>query len=262
MVALLLLPLAGFLIGALVALLGGGGGIFYVALLTAGFGMPLEIAVPTSLATIVPTTLIAAYAHHRRGHVHWPIGRWMAGGGVIGALLGAWLTTVIPEPVARKGFALFLLVMGFFMLRARWRRRHVHAAPAREPAPHSPRSTPGRDALAAGFGLLGGVMAGLLGISGTPPILAGLQLLGLRAAEIAGTSVFVLLVLALAGFAGHLHLGHVDWLRVVLLGVGTTAGAFIAPHLLGLIDERRMERLFTPVFLSMVLGFGVYLLIA
>jgi len=42
------------------------------------------------------------------------------------------------------------------------------------------------------FGLLGGLMSGMLGVSGTPPILAGLYSMGLSSLEVVGTSVMVL----------------------------------------------------------------------
>ncbi len=51
-----LLPFLGFLIGLLVTLIGGGGGIFYVLILTLGYNISMPMAVSTSLATIIPTT--------------------------------------------------------------------------------------------------------------------------------------------------------------------------------------------------------------
>jgi len=64
-----LLPFIGFLIGLLVTLIGGGGGIFYVLLLTIFYKVDMPTAVSTSLATIIPTTFVASISHHRSGNL-------------------------------------------------------------------------------------------------------------------------------------------------------------------------------------------------
>ena len=80
--------------------------------------------------------------------------------------------------------------------------------------------------------LLGGILSGLVGISGGGPIVAGLAILGCGALEVAGTSVLVLLGVSATGFISHLGLGHVDWQLVGLLVIGTVSGAFIGPIVL------------------------------
>ncbi len=57
---LIFLPLIGFLIGLMVTTLGGGGGGLYVPVLTLFFGVPIQVAVATSLATVLPTTAVGA----------------------------------------------------------------------------------------------------------------------------------------------------------------------------------------------------------
>jgi uncharacterized membrane protein YfcA len=66
--SLILLPLFGFIIGLLVTALGGGGGSLYVPILTL-FGVTPQVAVATSLATVLPTTAAGAYSHHRMGNI-------------------------------------------------------------------------------------------------------------------------------------------------------------------------------------------------
>jgi uncharacterized protein len=88
--------LAGFAAG----LLGVGGGIVLVPVLefALGFaGVPPEwrmhMAVATSSATIIPTAISSARAHHARGAVDWALVRSWGPGMVIGALLGALLAS-------------------------------------------------------------------------------------------------------------------------------------------------------------------------
>jgi len=64
--------LAGLVAGGLAAMLGIGGGIVYVPALVTVFGFAQHEAQATSLAVIVPTTVVAAWVHSRAGRVDWP----------------------------------------------------------------------------------------------------------------------------------------------------------------------------------------------
>jgi hypothetical protein len=66
-----LLPVLGFTIGLLVSMLGGGGGFFYVPALTLLYNLSTQLAVSTSLASIIPTTAIASLSHKRSGNLEW-----------------------------------------------------------------------------------------------------------------------------------------------------------------------------------------------
>ncbi|MGD2082436.1 MAG: TSUP family transporter, partial [Chromatiales bacterium] len=82
----------GALAGILAGLLGVGGGLIIVPALIWAFraqgvddAIVVHLAVGTSLATIVPTSLSAVYAHHRRGAVLWDLVARLAPGMVLGA---------------------------------------------------------------------------------------------------------------------------------------------------------------------------------
>ena len=117
-------PALGLLSGFLAVLLGIGGGLVIVPALMLIFSyqglQPSEIshaAVATSLATVIFTSVIAAYSHHRRGAVDWSILRKMAPGLLGGALLGAMLATSLPGKTLRIFFGFFTFAaaiqMGF-----------------------------------------------------------------------------------------------------------------------------------------------------
>ena len=80
---LILLLLIGFCIGFFVTTLGGGGGGLYVPVLIL-YGVTPQVAVATSLATILPTTAVSAYSHHRMGNVDVRTGLILGIGGIIG----------------------------------------------------------------------------------------------------------------------------------------------------------------------------------
>jgi uncharacterized membrane protein YfcA len=110
---------------------------------------------------------------------------------------------------------------------------------------------------AIGVGLLGGVMSGLVGISGGGPIIAGLIILGCGALETVGTSVFVLLGISIVGFLMHLGMGSVEWKLVGLLVIGTMIGSFVGPILLKRIDKAKMEKILQPILLLMTTAMGI-----
>jgi len=58
---------------------------------------------------------------------------------------------------------------------------------------YSTRLTGTKRIIASFFGVAGGILAGVFGISGTPPVTAGLYSLGLPAILVVGTTVFVLI---------------------------------------------------------------------
>jgi hypothetical protein len=98
--------------GILAGVLGVGGGILVVPVLTLVFGLSQQAAQGTSLAVMVVTAPTAAYEHSRHGNVVW---RWvpmLAIGAALGSPLASWLAQRLPHAMLARGFALFLLATG------------------------------------------------------------------------------------------------------------------------------------------------------
>ncbi|HCN44843.1 MAG TPA: hypothetical protein DIT18_03615, partial [Pseudomonas sp.] len=94
--------LLGACAGVLAGLFGVGGGIVIVPVLVFSFTLQgfdasvlTHLAVGTSLATIVFTSINAISEHHRKGAVQWPIVAWMTVGILIGAAIGAKTASLI-----------------------------------------------------------------------------------------------------------------------------------------------------------------------
>ncbi|MCM3661775.1 sulfite exporter TauE/SafE family protein [Georgenia satyanarayanai] len=100
---------AGLLMGLLSALVGIGGGVVMVPLLVLGFGFSPHEAQGTSLAVMVPVSLMGAWRHARRGYTDWRAGLILGVGGVLGAPLGALLAQAVPEVWLQRLFALLLV---------------------------------------------------------------------------------------------------------------------------------------------------------
>ncbi len=117
-----LYPLLGAFAGLLAGLLGVGGGLIIVPVLVFVFGMQgiadhllVHLAVGTSLATIVLTSLSSVRAHHLHGAVLWPVFRQLTPGIVTGAWLGAAVADLLPTVALRTFFGMFELYVAVQM---------------------------------------------------------------------------------------------------------------------------------------------------
>lgn len=257
MTNLIALPLIGFLIGFLIISLGGGGGVFYVGILTVFFNVPPAIAASTSLATIIPTTAMGTFSHWKSGNVNLRFGLTMLIGGAAGAVAGSLCSHLLPQSLYNRLTGVLLVLLSIQMVLTYIKKKRAKAANGADEKSEERLSSTVKAVL---FGFLGGAISGLIGLSGSSPIIVGLTVLGCGALETVGTSVLVLLGISVTGFLIHLGLGNVDWKLVGLLIIGTMAGAFLAPIFLRRISKDRMEKILQPILILMVVGMGAALL--
>ena len=109
--------------GVLAGLFGIGGGIVIVPALEAAMGflgvdpaIRMHVAVATSLATIIPTSISSARAHHQRGAVDIDIVKRWAVFVLLGALLGAWIASQVHSRVLALIFATLALLVAVKMV--------------------------------------------------------------------------------------------------------------------------------------------------
>jgi uncharacterized membrane protein YfcA len=189
----------GLFVGFFAGLLGIGGGMMLVSVLVMAFGaqhLPedrlVHMAIGTSLASIVLTSLSSIRAHAKRGVVRWDILRQMVPGIVLGTLLGAGVADALPSRqlvVFFLGFMCYSTVQMWLDLK-----------------PSPTRQLPGRVGLALA-GLVTGTLSAMIGVGGafiTIPLLTACNVPMLNAI---GTSAAVGLPIALAGAIGYAWTG-------------------------------------------------------
>jgi uncharacterized membrane protein YfcA len=110
---------AGVFTGVVSALFGGGGGQVSIPFMILVLGLSQHVAEGTSLLLIVPTAAVGAWAHSRRGFVHWRPAAWLGAAGAAGAIVGALLAVRTDELVLRRTYAAFVLFVAFRFLRPR-----------------------------------------------------------------------------------------------------------------------------------------------
>lgn len=158
METLLLYLTTGAVAGVLAGLLGVGGGLIIVPALVFIFatqGVPdaiaMHMALGTSLATIVMTSISSVRAHHKRGAVLWQVVWRLTPGIVMGTLMGAMLADMLSSGTLKRIFGIFALLVALQM------------GLGAKPAPH--RGLPGRSGMALAGWIIGGVSA-IVGIGG------------------------------------------------------------------------------------------------
>lgn len=194
--------LLGALVGLVLGLLGGGGSLIAVPLLAHGLGLPAREAVATALGAVGLAALAAAAVHARARAVDLRAALVFGLLGALGSLLGAQAARSISGATQLLLFAAVTLVAGALMLRPR-RAPTAPAAPgAKSATGAAPAARPVWVLLPAGLGT--GLLTGLLGVGGGFIIVPALTLVvGLPMRRAVGTSLLVLGLTALAGFASY-----------------------------------------------------------
>jgi uncharacterized membrane protein YfcA len=153
------LLLLGLVTGFLAGLLGIGGGMVMVPFISAMLasrgvdaGLAVKMAIATSMATIMFTSISSVRAHHRKGAVRWDIVQRLAPGIVLGAIVGS-----LGVFATIKGAALYFVFGGFVAFSA------FQMFLDRKPAPT--RQLPGTAGLLGAGGVIG-MVSGLVGAGG------------------------------------------------------------------------------------------------
>ncbi|MEV7282326.1 sulfite exporter TauE/SafE family protein [Streptomyces sp. NPDC093111] len=106
----------GLVVGAVTGLVGSGGGFLVVPALAILGGLPMGIAVGTSLLVIAMKSFAGLAGHLSGVTIDWGIALTVTAAAVIGSLIGARLAGRIPQDALRKAFGWFVVVMGVFVL--------------------------------------------------------------------------------------------------------------------------------------------------
>ena len=108
--------LDGLLVGVATGLVGAGGGFLVVPALNLLGGLPMVIAVGTSLLVIALKSFAGLGGYLLSVRLDWPIVLAFTATAVAGSFVGVALAGRIPERALRRGFGIFVLAMGAFVL--------------------------------------------------------------------------------------------------------------------------------------------------
>lgn len=260
MTDLLLLALAmlatGAIGGVLAGLLGIGGGIVIVPVLDAALqflgtepSIRMHVAVATSLATIIPTSLASSRAHYRRDSVDVPLVRRWAPFVLVGSIAGTWIASRVDSSVLSAVFATVAFIIGVKLVLPMHDRRLTPDVP--------------RGWLIGGVPLTIGAVSSMMGIGGGTLSVAALTLFNQPIHRAVGTAALFGLVIALPGTAGFMlagygdmrlppgSVGYVNLVGFALISPTTVLAAPLGAAIAHRLTQRRLSALFGLFLLTM-----------
>ncbi|MGI3197777.1 sulfite exporter TauE/SafE family protein [Streptomyces sp. GLT-R25] len=108
--------LDGIVVGLVTGLVGAGGGFLVVPALVLLGGLPMTVAVGTSLLVISMKSFAGLAGYLASVHIDWGFAALVTATAVVGSILGGLLAGRIPQDALRKSFGWFVAVMGVFVL--------------------------------------------------------------------------------------------------------------------------------------------------
>lgn len=114
----MILILIGFFSG-IISGMGIGGGSILIPALVLLYGLPQQEAQGVNLVVFLPVAVVALITHHKKGNIDFSFAKLIIVGGVIGAIIGAFLALKIQPLTLKKVFGYFLLFIGLYELFAK-----------------------------------------------------------------------------------------------------------------------------------------------
>jgi len=275
-VAVLLFIFAGSIAaGLLGSLLGLGGGILIVPLLTLVFKLPIQYAIGASIVSVIATSSGAAAAYVRDHMTNMRIGMFLEIATTTGAICGAFIAGLVSSTLLFIVFGLVLLVSVVPLIFKLGEELPQHVKNDRLAKTLSLSSTypDARLGVVAyeatntswGFGMMyvAGLVSGLLGVgSGTFKVLAMDTFMRLPMKVSTTTSNFMIGVTAAASAGIYFARGDVLPLVSAPVALGVLLGALVGVRILTKLSNRVLRLIFIPIIviisLQMVLrGFGI-----
>ncbi|MFI7575736.1 sulfite exporter TauE/SafE family protein [Micromonospora sp. NPDC049497] len=106
----------GIVVGLVTGLVGAGGGFLVVPALALLGGLPMPVAVGTSLVVIAMKSIAGLAGYLSSVSIDWGLAAAVTAAAIVGSFLGGRLAGKIPADVLRKSFGWFVVVMGVFVL--------------------------------------------------------------------------------------------------------------------------------------------------
>jgi len=227
-------------VGVSLGFFGGGGSILTVPLLVYVFGLAPKQAIATSLLVVAVASVTGAVQHWRAGNVRLRTALLFGVAGMIGAYTGGRAAAYVDGALLLVLFAAMMLLTAAAM----WRGRRAPPASAEQDARSALR-------LVAQGGAVG-LFTGLIGAGGGFLIVPALALwAGLPMPAAIGTSLVIIVMNTVAGYAGYANHVHIDARLVGAVAMTAIAGSFVGARFAKRVDPASLRRAFAVFVLVM-----------
>jgi uncharacterized membrane protein YfcA len=229
-----LIPL-GFAAGLLGSMIGLGGGIIVVPVLTF-LGFPPTAAASNSLFAALSNAIASTISYSKQKRIEYPLGIKLGLLSIPGTVLGALISTDVAPDVFKILFGFVLIASAaYIFLRKKIETREKTISKQMM-------------IFAIGASFFAGIISSFFGIGGgiifVPLMVVGM---GMAMKKAAPTSQMILLFASLSGVIVHSLLGHPDFLQAGLLAIGSFIGGLVGARLSIDIKERYLQILVSAV---------------
>lgn len=238
-------------IGITLGLLGSGGSILTVPVLTYVVGQETKVAIAGSLMIVGIISVFAALPYARQKLVKWRTVVVFGLPGMMGAVAGAWAAHFVSDAIQMLIFATLLLVASYLMFK-----------PVKLQDSESEGTERAMIKIAID-GFIVGCVTGLVGVGGGFLIIPALVLLGGLSMRLAvGTSLVIIAIKSFAGFIGYLSVLEalnlaVDWQIIGMFSAIGVLGSWLGHKLSNRVNQEQLKQGFA-VFLVLMGAFILY----
>jgi uncharacterized protein len=237
MIDQLWLILLGFAAGVLGSMIGLGGGIIVVPVLTF-LGFPPTVAASNSLFAALSNAIASTISYSKQKRIEFSLGIKLGLLTIPGTVLGAIVSSDVSSEIFKILFGIILVISAaYIFLRKKLETKEKTLSKQMM-------------VFAVGASFFAGIISSSFGIGGgiifVPLMVVGM---GMAMKRSAPTSQLILLFASLSGVIVHSLLGHPDFLQAGLLAIGSFFGGLVGARLSLDIKERYLQILISVVIL-------------
>jgi hypothetical protein len=232
-----LIPL-GFTAGLLGSIIGLGGGIIIVPVLTF-FGFSPALAASNSIFAVFSNAIASSISYAKQRRIEYSIGFKLGLLSIPGTVVGALVSSEITPSLFKILFALILISASVYIFSKRKIEQKNYNLSKQIMI------------LAIGASFFAGIISGLFGVGGgiifVPLMVVAM---GLSMKNAAPTSQFILLFASASALVTHTILGHPDFYQALLLAIGAFVGGLVGARLSLEIKENSLKILISIVMIA------------
>ena len=227
--------------GFMGGLLGVGGGVIMIPLMTRLAGLTQHQAHGTSLVAIAFSALLGSITYAVHGNADWRVSVLVAATAIVTARFGARAAHSLPERKLKKAFGLFLAFVSLSLL-----------VKGYIPMPGSILPLWARIVIFLAIGAGTGFLSGMMGVGGGSLMVPPMVIMAGMSQHLAqGTSLLAMIPASMVGAMTHYRLGNVDTGIAWGLAAGALAGGYLGATAAGVLPEALLRVVFA--------GLGVWM---
>jgi hypothetical protein len=229
--------LCGFLGGLFGGLVGLGGGVIMIPLMTWLAKVTQHKAHGTSLIAVACTGAVGAVTYSFHGAVDWKVSLVLAASAIVTVRLGAIYAASLSERNLKRAFGVFLIVVSVSLLLKGY-----------IPETGSQLGFLSRIAIFLTVGAVTGFVSGMMGVGGGGVMIPPMVILAGMSQHMAqGTSLLAMVPAGVSGAVSHYRLGNVEMHVAGGLIVGAVIGAYLGGTAANIMPEMYLKGIFSAV---------------